>query len=140
MDTAWAVVTDGEGGAPIAPDLLAKCMSAIPNSDQFSTPSADYAQNLAIMVAHVVEFMVDNNVKYVVLTATLARDLVDAKVQINEELNASDPRLEQKIAEHPLMRAELEAQRRSLATLGHLKAPDELRAFRRAAAGSRPAF
>ena len=109
-------------------------MSAIPHSDQFSTPSADYAQNLAIMVAHVVEFMIKNDVKYVVMTATLARDLIDAKVQIIEDLDASDPQLEQRIGEHPLMQAELESQKRWLAMLIQIRSSDDLRTFRRAVA------
>ena len=130
IDTAWAVIMGTNPGQP-ATDLLARCMSAIPHSDQFSTPSADYAQNAAIMVAHVVEFMLKSDVKYVVMTASLARDLVDARVQIAEDMDASDPHLEQKIAEHPLMQAELECQKRWLTMLRQIKDGDGLNAFRK---------
>jgi uncharacterized protein YjaG (DUF416 family) len=133
LDRAWSVVT-GENPGPVTGDLLAKCMSTIPNSEQFSTPSADYAQNLAIMVVHVVEFMIRNDLKYIVMTAILARDLVDAKVQITEDLDALDPELERKIAQHPAMQAELESQRRALAMLNEVRDSDGLRTFRSAVA------
>ncbi len=133
IDTGWELAT-GEQIVPVAQELLAECMSSIPHSDQFSTPSADYAQNAAIMVAHVVEFMIRNDVKYIVMTATLARDLVDARVQITENLDPSDSRLEWKIADHPLMQAELRCQIETLDVLKGIRDSAGLKVFRKSVA------
>jgi hypothetical protein len=46
MDTVWAVVT-GENRTTMTHAFLTQCMSVIPQSDQFSTPSADSAQSVA---------------------------------------------------------------------------------------------
>lgn len=131
LDGAWEAAAD-KAPALAAYDLLAQSMRQIPHSDDFSTPSADYAQNVAIMVAHVAEFLNRNDIKYVVQTATLARDLIDAEVQA-EELDASDPDLGRKITENPLMQTELASQKGWLAKLSEITNRDDVLAFRRVA-------
>jgi len=120
MNIAWAISENGEPPPADWGQLLRDCINAIPHSEQFSMPVADYAQNVGIMVAHLVEFMGQNDPKKIVMTASAARDLVDAKVQITERLKPTDPNLERKISEHPLMVSELNSQRSSLETLRRL--------------------
>jgi uncharacterized protein len=131
FDTAWTIILGRADFASAELNaLLAKCIEAIPDSSDFSMPSSDYAQNVAIMVVHLVEFMKKPDLKFVVQIATLARDLVDAKIQITENLRGSDPELEKKISNHPLMISELSTLQSSLVALEHIKNEGDLAEFR----------
>lgn len=132
IDTGWKLASGGNV-YPLRETLLADCMSVIPDSDEFSTPLAGYAQDAAIMIVHIVEFIIKNDVKYLVMIAVLARDLIDAKVQLLESLNPLDVDIEAKIASHPLMKAEFWSQKEALRTSGEIKDLSDLELFRKSA-------
>jgi uncharacterized protein YjaG (DUF416 family) len=116
INAAWLAFTKRDLAASNAIDLLLnECRKAVPDSEQFSTPLVGYAQDLAIMVVHCADFMRRNDPSLIVMIASPARDIVDAKVQDIEKLDPSDCDFERKISEYPLMQAELISQKRSLA-------------------------
>lgn len=110
--------------------MMAKCARAVPDSEDFSTPLTSDALSAGVMVLYLIEFMSAQEAKSVVQIASLARDIADARVQITEELNPSDSELEQKIADHPLMVAELTAMKSLLAKLNKTGNTDDLTRFK----------
>jgi len=111
-------------------NMMAKCTGAVPDSEDFSTPLADYALSAGVMVLYLIEFMGTRDAEAVVQIASLARDIADSKVQITEDLNPADSKLEQKIADHPLMVAELTAMKCLLAKLNKAGDTDDLTRFK----------
>ncbi len=107
IDLGWAassaeVVCDDE--------LVVRCRNAIPDSDEYGSPAADYGQSAAIMVTHFAKFLSSKEPEEVFWIVSAARDLMDAKVQIAENVLPSDPAFESKIQSSPLMRNELRTQ------------------------------
>ncbi len=110
INLAWSVVA-GEHGMTRndLEALLASCVEATPDSDDFPLGVSDYAQDAAIMVCHLIQFIEDGKTSSVVQIASKARDLIDARVQIDRKLKPNDPELEVKIANDPEMVAEFSA-------------------------------
>jgi uncharacterized protein YjaG (DUF416 family) len=110
INLAWATVADGQVTTRVDLDaLLANCVDATPDSDDFPRGMSDYAQDAAIMVCHLIEFLKDGKIRSIVQIASKARDLIDARVQIKLQLKPIDPDLEVKIASDPEIVVELSA-------------------------------
>jgi uncharacterized protein YjaG (DUF416 family) len=136
LDTSWKISLGEISFATVGTvTLQSRCMKAIPPSEDFSSPDADYAQNLAIMVTHLVEFIGKQDTSLIVMIATLARDLIDAKVQITGGLDASDPYLERKIANSGLMVSEMNFLRSCLIMLKQVRNDGEFAELRKFAGG-----
>ena len=130
LDRVWSFIEGEPLSSEEAKTLEAKCKAITPNSDDFSSDYVDAAQEAAFMVTLLLQWVGDQNPHYAVRIATFCRDTVDLHVQVLESLNPSDPDLEDKIARHPLMSAELAKQSQDLGTLAKIKTRDELKKFR----------
>ena len=100
--------------------LLTSCVEATPDSDDFPLTVSDYAQDSATMVCLLIRYIEDGKSSSIVQIAARARDLIDARVQIERQLRPSDPDLEVKIASDPQMIAELSAQSSDLKTVADM--------------------
>ena len=131
IDVAWAVAAgEGEFDREQAQVLLAQCVDATPDSDDFPNVMSDYAQDAAIMVCHLVQFLGERSPRSLVLLASRARDLIDAKIQFDNKLNPADPELEMKIATDQAMVSEINIQREFLKAIASTKDPHELALLR----------
>lgn len=136
IDVAWKVAV-GETCEPAAILALeSRCKSVTPSSDEFLGEDVTAAQEGAFMVTLLLQLCHSRDKNCAVRTATFARDTIDLYVQTALALDPSDPKLEEKIASHPLMAAELEKQRTDLDKLGLLQSPGQVMAFAAQAAAS----
>ncbi len=127
IDLAWSFIRGDQTADPKALEgLLAQCIEATPDSDDFPSAVSDYAQDSAIMVCHLVQFIAEGKVSSIVHLASRARDLIDAKVQIEHKLEPSDPDLEVKIANAPEMVAEISSLKNDLKAVSTSNKPQEL--------------
>jgi uncharacterized protein YjaG (DUF416 family) len=137
LDAVWSFILEGILTEKNRAALLSECRAAVPDSDNFnsSTETASVlvtaGQEATFMVILLLEFCRDQDPKYGVRIATFARDSVDMQVQVVEKLDPSDPKLEEKIGQHPLMLQELQKQEEELTMLKEIRTSDELKKFRR---------
>jgi len=131
IDASWSMSLKGTAADQLQiKNMMAKCAGAVPDSEDFSTPLTEDALSAGVMVLYLIEFMGTRDAEAVVQIASLARDIADAKVQITEDLNPADSKLEQRIADHPLMVAELAAMKCLLAKLNKAGDTDDLTRFK----------
>ncbi len=108
LDLAWLQVSVDRVEREDVENLLKQCEAETPDADDFpNVESIGCAQDAAIMVCHLVEFLGTGDPSSVLDIASRARDLIDAKVQILREFNAFDPMIEHQIASDPLMVSEI---------------------------------
>jgi hypothetical protein len=129
IDKTWEVVLGRSYTLTEIKELENRCRMVTPSSDNFPGIDVTAAQEAAFMVTLLLQFCYDNKTSYAVRIATFARDTVDMYIQVHENLAPSDPDLEQKIANHPLMQRELDRQKSDLAALRGLRSAGELRNF-----------
>jgi uncharacterized protein YjaG (DUF416 family) len=129
LDLAWGCVRGGSISQKEAERIEKTCKALAPNSDDFSSWEATAAQEAALMVVLLIRFTYDPTPGYPVRIASFNRDTIDMVVQIRENLRSTDPDLEAKIAEHPLMLAELAKQKRDLKLLFDIHTLDGLHEF-----------
>lgn len=96
---------------------LQRCERASPNTEDFDSELVSPALDAAVSAALVLEFVVEADPDKVVEAASLARDTVDMYVQEVEPYSASDPGLEQQIANHTMMKRELARQKADMRLL-----------------------
>jgi hypothetical protein len=87
--------------------LLTECEQAAPDTEDFSTSEVSYALDVAIMACYLVEFLRKPDPHFILQLTSLARDLVDAKVQNAVDFGPTNDDLEVAIMNHPLMREEI---------------------------------
>jgi uncharacterized protein YjaG (DUF416 family) len=134
IDSAWTMVVDDKKmNQQELKGLLEKCIAATPDSDEFPTVISDYAQDVAIMVCLLLQFLENCNPVAIVQVASRARDLIDAKVQVESKLEPTDPKLEEKIASGELMVSEIAKQKSDLEMVSNAKEPLELARLRKLA-------
>jgi uncharacterized protein YjaG (DUF416 family) len=130
LDEAWNIAC-GEGmSSSRISELEERCKAVTPSSDDFPGADVTAAQEAGFMLTLLLQSCRERLVTYGVRIATFARDTVDLHIQTEEDLDPSDPDLEEKIANHPLMRMELERQKADLAALRLIQHPEDLRRFR----------
>jgi uncharacterized protein YjaG (DUF416 family) len=136
IDTAWQIVCGAKQKDELIAELEAKCKEVTPNSDDFPGVDVTSAQEAALMVTLLLQFCRDRQPSYSVRIATFARDTIDSYVQTDQELEPSDPNLEEKISRHFLMKKELERQASDLAALKIINSREERCRFKVRAAGA----
>jgi Protein of unknown function (DUF416) len=87
--------------------LLTECEQAAPDTADFFTPEVSYALDVAIMACHLVEFLRRPDPHFILQLTSLARDLVDAKVQNAADFRLTNDDVEMAIMNHQLMREEI---------------------------------
>ena len=105
-------------------DLLARCETCAPDSDDFESLYVAAAQDAVFAICAVLDFLLDDDLDRLVSAPQLATDSVDLVVQERENMDSADPQLERKILEHPLMQQELQRQKRDLAEVKSLARGD----------------
>jgi uncharacterized protein YjaG (DUF416 family) len=131
IDLAWTIVLDDKKvNQDELKTLLEQCIEATPDSDDFPTVVSDYAQDAAIMICHLVKFLEERNPGSVVQIASRARDLVDARIQLERKFNPADPELEMKIASDQAMVSEIATQKSDLRKVSNIKESRELARLR----------
>ncbi len=117
LDLAWTSLLDSSFTVPPLGELRQAVEEATPDTEEFDTVHVSSALDAATAAASVLDLLEDGEVEHAVSVATMARDSVDMYVQELEDMDAQDPRLEQRILEHDLMQKELRRQREQLARL-----------------------
>jgi uncharacterized protein YjaG (DUF416 family) len=132
INLAWKAAS-GESSAESA-DLFDQVLEVVPSSEDFSSPEADYAQNAGIMSAYLAKLLTVPATEEVLRIASLARDVADEKAQINEQIPAADPALEEKIDRSASMREELGSLRAFLRMTKAAGSPGDIERLRQSAA------
>jgi uncharacterized protein YjaG (DUF416 family) len=115
IDMVWTTIaTHKIGSDETLFALLKACEAAIPDSDTFFTAEADYAQDTAIMVITMIKFVGTARLDFLLHCAELARDLIDAKVQMDDDLDMAMRDFERRIDSSILMTTEISKQRATL--------------------------
>jgi uncharacterized protein YjaG (DUF416 family) len=128
LDEAWEIV-EGQEKSELT-NVKERCEAATPKSDDFPGEDVTAAQEAAFMVTLLLEFCLLRQPNYVKRIAAFARDTVDLYIQLEEGLHPSDPDLEEKIANHPLMQQELQTMKTELEMLKRIRLREELRNFK----------
>jgi uncharacterized protein YjaG (DUF416 family) len=136
LDVVWAAC---EGRRPREAELrnhVSEVENRIPDSEDFTSLHVASAQDAACAICALLDFLLGGDLDRVVSAAQLSTDSVDLIVQERAGMDPQDPRLEQKILEHPMMQQELVRQRRDLDEAALISVGDRnaLGAFRARAA------
>jgi uncharacterized protein len=135
LNRIWDFIEGSTSAVDDLVELQQKSETVTPDLDDFSTADIDVqaaaAQEAAFMVRLLLQFCGDNQFSYALRITTFAQDTIDMYVQASENLDAADPRLDEKIAQHPLMVEELRKQESDLLRLTQTKTRPELQAFRK---------
>lgn len=117
LDAVWAWM---ESDAPLedAAELISQVDLQAPNTEKFKSAYTSAALDAANSIAITLEAVNGVSEDGLMEVASLARDTVDLFVQQHDDLDPSDPDLENRIMSSPLMQAELTAQRQTLEELG----------------------
>jgi len=117
LDRVWEIVT----GADLVEDeikgLERQCHAVTPDSDDFGSVLATAGQEASICIQLALRLPLDHNPEHGVEISTFVRDTIDRFVQDQMGLDPMDPKLDEKIGAHPLMRQEMERQKKDLAYL-----------------------
>lgn len=117
LDKTWKHLFGGSLTSERTRDLIESCEQVTPASDDFESLYVTAAQDACFAVCSLLDYVLDVGTDKIVRAATYATDSVDLYVQESEGLLSSDPSLEQKILNHPLMQRELEKQDQDISTL-----------------------
>jgi uncharacterized protein YjaG (DUF416 family) len=91
--------------------------TAAPDTEDFETVYVSSALDAAASAGLVLDYVLEGSTSSIVEIASLCRDTVDMIAQERENMDSSDPKLEERISSHPLMQAELKRQRTDLQSL-----------------------
>jgi uncharacterized protein YjaG (DUF416 family) len=137
LNRVWDFIEYSSGALDDLAELEQKSETVTPDLDDFSTSDIDVqaaaAQEAAFMVRLLLQFCRDRRLSHPVSIVTFAHDTIDMYVQVGENLDPSDPELDAKVAQHPLMRQEIRNQESDLLKLTQIKTRAELQEFRRCA-------
>jgi len=139
LDAVWKVAITDDRGQVGWSLLLSRCKAATPDSDMFhpKTVAASVlitaGQEAAFMVTLLLEFRRDRNPHHAVEIAKFARDTVDRQVQVIENIDPNDPKLDERIAQHSLMLREFQRQQHDLSALAQINEMSGLTEFQRCA-------
>jgi uncharacterized protein len=114
IEIIWSSVSGQAIDREISDEIISRCESAAPNSDEFSSIFVTAAQDACFAVCALLDYLKTENVERVAKAATYATDSIDLFVQEKEKISPLDPDLEEKIRRHDLMQKELFMQRQSL--------------------------
>jgi uncharacterized protein len=135
LNRVWDFIEGSSGALDDLAELEQKSEAVTPDLDDFSTSDIDVqaaaAQEAAFMVRLLLQFCRDRQISHPVSIVTFAHDTIDMYVQVIERLDPADPRLNKKIAQHPLMVQEIRKQQSDLLKLTHVKTRAELHEFRK---------
>jgi len=93
---------------------LAQCEQQAPDTNEFDSEFVSPALDAAVCCSLLLKFLLYCEPELVIEGASLARDTVDMYVQEIDVMTPLDVDREQKILRHPMMRRELERQRKDL--------------------------
>jgi uncharacterized protein len=135
LNRVWDFIEGSSGALDDLAELEQKSETVTPDLDDFSTSDIDVqaaaAQEAAFMVRLLLQFCRDRQLSHPASIVTFAHDTIDMYVQVIERLGPADPRLNKKIAQHPLMVQEIRKQQSDLLKLTHVKTRAELHEFRK---------
>jgi uncharacterized protein len=115
LDELWSRLEDEELSTEGIDALVERCTAEAPDLDDFNTPIASAALNAAAAVVAALETAARDDPEEAVTAASLVVETLDQYVFLVS--GGDEPPEEDAVARHPLMRGELESQRRDLAWL-----------------------
>lgn len=137
LDNAWAFIENPRLGVKDIEELEEKCKAVTPDLDEFSSAEIDLeaaaAQEATFMIRLLLQFCKDNQVSYALRIATFAMDTIDMYIQAIEGIDPADPRVDEIVAEHPLMQREVCKQKEDTSRLAEVKTQADLHEFRKEA-------
>jgi len=116
---AWNTLLSGVSSTDFSSEY-AQAESIAPDTEDFDTALVSSALDAVIASSLLMKAFSSGHTDTIVEAVTLIRDSVDMYVQELEDMNPSDPGLEEKILNHELMQKELRRQREDLVFLGSL--------------------
>jgi len=118
-------------------NLIQAVKQQIPDTEDFTSTYVSPALDAGAAVVHTLESLADGGVEPAVLAASLAHDTVHMHLQGLIGSDYADPSFDETIYGQPLMRRELERQRRDLDLLSKTVnlTPEFLSGFRMASEG-----
>src|SRR6266545_4855293 len=108
-DAAWAALQNSWDNG-IDQSLNEACLNSAPDTESFSHELSSQALNAALAMSDTLEFTLDHHVDHITYVSTLARDFVHLYLSSLSPAVVSSPEEDRKIAEHPLMQAEVRRQ------------------------------
>jgi len=113
---------------------LIKALDAVtPDTEgNFKSILTSAALDAASSVGETLDYALDGNIDHIIWVSSLARDTIDLFVHRRDNPDYSDQNFEEKIANHPLMIAELQKQQMDIKTLESIQdlTPDFVAFFR----------
>jgi uncharacterized protein YjaG (DUF416 family) len=118
LDYVWLVIERQRMDADEVQRLIARVETVTPDTEAFRTPFTSAALDAAGAVIETLHCVLDADPQRALIVATLARDTVDMFIQERDRLDLTRDRdFEQRIANDPLMRDELDRQHELLTEL-----------------------
>lgn len=117
LDRVWKIIAGEDVVEDEIKGLEKQCHAATPDSDDFGSVLGTAGQEASIAIQLLLRYCLEADPQYGLRISTLQRDTIDCFVQDQLDLDPMDPRLNEIIEAHPLMREELERQKNDLAYL-----------------------
>jgi uncharacterized protein len=117
LDVIWSSVAGESHSNKDILDMISACEDVAPDSDNFTSLYVSFAQDACFSICGMLDFLSGSDSEKVVQAATYAVSSVDLFVQEIENMDSTDPNLEDKILHHPLMQQELEKQQADIKSL-----------------------
>lgn len=124
LDRVYDVLGGEKVGASELKDLRAKCEKQIPDLDDFADESVTWAMDAGTALISTFDCLAAGDARQAAACATAAKDTVDNFIQEQNELSYSDPVLQGKLEEDPLLLREISRQQLTLDALDKVKALD----------------
>lgn len=121
LNSIWEMVKNKTIDVKEAKELAEKCVSVIPDSENFSSQFTSAAIDAGTCVYETLMFCVDRSIQRILDVSTLSLDTVDMYLQDLLKIDYSERDFEKKINEHPLMLQEKETQLNDIRTLKESK-------------------
>ncbi|MGH7334184.1 MAG: DUF416 family protein [Candidatus Rokuibacteriota bacterium] len=136
LGAIWEVVQGGKIALGQIRELQAGCRLGTPDPERFASPLTSAAIDAANAIHETLEVCYRDEPRRVAEVASFARDTVDMFVQERDNLDYSDPGLEERILADPLMIRELTKQQDELYLLARTDTlgSDFVKEYRTAAA------
>ena len=108
----WTILIEKQKiDSELIKNMCSKIEEIAPDTeDIFDSENVSYALNASAVVYQGLQYLLTDNIKFMVEIATNSMDTIDHYVQIEEDMQGRGEALEKRINQHELMQAELKRQ------------------------------
>jgi len=126
LDRVWEACEGRRSPEAGLRDLLSQCEKCAPDAEDFTSLYVSSAQDAALAVCALLDFLLDGDLDRLVSVPRLSTDSVDLIVQERENMDPRDPLRERKILGHPLMQQDLVRQKRDVSEAAGISLGDKV--------------